>query len=105
MGDSVWVIRTKDHFYARDYNKHSAKKIGPLEIIEKLNPNAYCLKFPSHIQTSDVFNVKHLIPYHVDSSDNDVIGNSRINFLHPGENVVVHKGFEFLELRDQHKSL
>ena len=79
-----------------DYNKLSAKKIGPVEIIEKINPNAYRLKLPTHIRTADVFNVKHLIPYFGDSSDDDAIGNLRANFLHPGENDAVQKGFDFM---------
>nr|GEU59358.1 putative reverse transcriptase domain-containing protein [Tanacetum cinerariifolium] len=36
----------------------------------------------------DVFNVKHLLPYHGDSSDEDSIGNSRTNFVYPGGNDV-----------------
>ena len=51
VGDYVWAILTKDHFFAGDYNKLSTKKIGPVQIVEKINPNAYPLKFPSHIQT------------------------------------------------------
>ncbi|GJS71809.1 putative reverse transcriptase domain-containing protein [Tanacetum coccineum] len=54
-----------------EYNKLSTKKIGPLEIIEKIDSNAYRLKLPSHIRCFDVFNVKHLFPYHGDSSDDD----------------------------------
>ena len=49
VGDFVWVVLTKDHFFVRDYNKLSAKKIGPVEVIENINPNAYRLKLPSHI--------------------------------------------------------
>ena len=63
VGDFVWAVLTKDHFSMGDYNNFSAKKIGPVEIVEKINPNAYRLKLPSHIRTTDVFNVKHLIPY------------------------------------------
>ncbi|GKE59740.1 hypothetical protein Tco_1510107, partial [Tanacetum coccineum] len=59
---------------------------GPLEIVEKINSNAYRLKLPSHIRCSDVFNVKHLIPYHGDSSDDDLAMNSRTNFVYPGGN-------------------
>ncbi|KAI9162103.1 hypothetical protein LWI28_023903 [Acer negundo] len=40
----------------------------------------------SHIRTHNVFNVKHLIPFHGDSSDDDTVINSRTNFLQPGEN-------------------
>ncbi|PKI37966.1 hypothetical protein CRG98_041639 [Punica granatum] len=85
VGDYVWAILTKDRYPAGEYNKLSARKIGPVEVIEKINSNAYRLKLPSHIRTADVFNVKHLIPYTGDSSDED---NSRANSLLPGENDV-----------------
>ena len=76
MGDYVWAVLTKDRFSVGEYNKLSARKIGPLEIIEKINPNIYRLKLPSHIRTADVFNVKHLIPYTGDNSNDD---NSMVN--------------------------
>lgn len=56
------------------------------------------LKLPSHIRTADVFNVKHLIPFHGDSSDDDAAGNSRANFLRPGENDA---DLEFLDHLDR----
>ena len=61
----------------------SARKIGPMEIVEKINSNAYRLKLPSHSHTSDIFNVKHLVPFHGDNSSEET-DNSRANFLHPG---------------------
>ncbi|KAH9679135.1 hypothetical protein KPL71_025994 [Citrus sinensis] len=88
VGDLVWAVLTKDRFSVGEYNKLFARKIGPLEIIEKINPNAYRLKLPSHIRTADVFNVKHLIPYRGDH-DEDVVAynpNSRANSLHPRGN-------------------
>ena len=67
-----------------DYNKLSTNNSRPVEIIEKINLNAYRLKLPSHIRTVDGFNVKHLIPYVGDSSSGeDDTGNSRANFLYP----------------------
>ena len=74
VGDFVWAVLTKDRFSVSEYNKLSARKIGPLEILEKINPNDYRLKLPSHIRTADVFNVKHLIPYRGDH-DEDVADN------------------------------
>ncbi|GJW19099.1 putative nucleotidyltransferase, ribonuclease H [Tanacetum coccineum] len=68
----VWVILTKDHFPVGEYNKLSAKKIGPLKIMEKINSNAFRLKLPSHTGCSDVFN--------------DLAMNSRTNFVYPGGN-------------------
>ncbi|XP_076939255.1 uncharacterized protein LOC143607857 [Bidens hawaiensis] len=73
VGDFVWAVLTKDPFLVGEYNKLSTKKIGPVEIAQKINSNAYRLKLPSHIHCSDVFNVKHLMPFHGDSSDDEVI--------------------------------
>ncbi|GJR25118.1 putative reverse transcriptase domain-containing protein [Tanacetum coccineum] len=70
--DFVWVVLTKDHFPVGEYNKLSAKKIGPLKIMEKINSNAFRLKLPSHIRCSDVFN--------------DLAMNSRTDFVYPGGN-------------------
>ncbi|PKI43333.1 hypothetical protein CRG98_036313 [Punica granatum] len=88
VGDFVWAILTKDRYPTGEYNKLSARKIGPVEVTEKINPNAYRLKLPSHIRTADVFNVKHLIPYIGDSLDDD---DSRANSLHPMENDAVEE--------------
>jgi len=64
-------VLTKDRFPIGEYNKLSARKIRLVEIIEKINSNAYRLKLPSHIRTTNVFNVKHLVPFHGDSSSED----------------------------------
>lgn len=53
-------------------NTTSARKIGPCEVLERINDNTYMLKLPSHIKTSDIFNVRHLIPYQGDSSEDDL---------------------------------
>ncbi|KAI3700067.1 hypothetical protein L2E82_44682 [Cichorium intybus] len=84
VGDFVWAVLTKDRFSVGEYNNLSAKKIGPVEIVEKINPNAYRLKLSSHIRCSDVFNVKHLVPFHGDSSDDEPATHSRSNFVYPG---------------------
>ena len=92
----MWAVLIKDKFPIGEYNKLSAKKIGPVEIIEKINSNAYRLKLPSYIRTADVFNVKHLVPYIGDSSDDS---DSRPNSVHLGENDVGIKeqAIRFLE--------
>ncbi|GJZ27632.1 ribosomal protein L22 [Tanacetum coccineum] len=62
-------------------------------------------KLPSHIRCSDVFNVKHLLPYHGDSFDEDSVGNSRTNFVYPGGNDVnpsiEERADLFLEAQDR----
>ncbi|GJV02619.1 putative reverse transcriptase domain-containing protein, partial [Tanacetum coccineum] len=80
-GDFVWVVLTKDRFPVGEYNKWSAKKIGPLEI--------------------------HLISYHGDSSDDDLAMNSRTNFVYPGGNdggpSIEERPNLFLEAQDRVK--
>lgn len=96
VGDFVWAVLSKERFSTGDYNKLAAKKIGPVEIVEKINSNAYRLKLPSHIRTADVFNVKHLIPFHDDSSEDDQ--TSRTNSFQPGGNDAdIERALTFLE--------
>ena len=59
------------------------RRFGPVEIVEKINSNAYRLMLPSHIRTADIFNVKHLVPFIGDSLDDS---DSRSKSVHPGEN-------------------
>lgn len=66
-GDMVWVYMTKERLPLREYHKLKSKKIGPVEVLEYLNPNAYRVQLPSHLRTSNVFNVKHLSPFHGDN--------------------------------------
>lgn len=49
MGDLVLAILIKNRFLVGEYNKLLAKEIKLLEIIEKINHNAYSLKLLSHI--------------------------------------------------------
>ncbi|KAL4573498.1 hypothetical protein LXL04_020306 [Taraxacum kok-saghyz] len=100
VADFVWAVLTKERIPAHEYNKLKPKTIGPIEIIQKINSNAYRLKLPSHIRTSDVFNVKHLIPYTGDNSDDEVAQNSGTNFLDPGENDAELLGLSFMEKWD-----
>lgn len=60
VGDLVWVVLTKDIFPLREYKKLKSRKIEPLEILEKININAYHMNLPSDIRCSDVFNVNIL---------------------------------------------
>ncbi|XP_076935991.1 uncharacterized protein LOC143602909 [Bidens hawaiensis] len=83
-GDFVWAVLTKDCLSVGEDNKLSAKKIGPVEIVEKINSNAYRLKLSSHIRCSDMFNVKHVLPYYGETSYDEGATNSRSNFFYPG---------------------
>ncbi|KAL6523452.1 hypothetical protein OROGR_017055 [Orobanche gracilis] len=87
VGDLVWAILTKDRFPPHEYSKLAARKIGPIEILEVINPNAYRLKLPDGMRTSDVFNVKHLVPYSGEHSYGDEAEHDlRANRFEEGEN-------------------
>lgn len=86
--DQVWDMLIKDRFSAGDQNKLAARKIGLVKIVEKINANTYRLQLLSHICTSNVFNVKHLFPYHSDNPTSDHL-NSRANSFQLGENGAV----------------
>lgn len=79
--DLVWVVMTKDRFPSHAYNKLKSSKIGPVEVVARINNNAYRVRLPPHLNTSDVFNVKHLYPFH---GDNDAV-DSWSNPSPPGE--------------------
>jgi len=85
-GNLVYAVLTKDRFPIGAYNKLKARKIDPVEILKKINDDAYQLKLPNDVYTSDVFNVKHLIPYYEEeqSGEEDHL-NSRTNSFQPGE--------------------
>ena len=85
-GDFVWVVLTKYRFPIGEYNKLIVLKIGLVEIVKKINANTYQLKLPSHIKTSDVFDIKHLVPFTDNSLEEDA--NLRVNSLQPGEDDV-----------------
>ncbi|KAE8707521.1 Detected protein of unknown function [Hibiscus syriacus] len=82
VGDFVWTVLTRDRFPISEYNKLKDQKIGPCEVGQKINDNAYRLRLPNHLKTSDVFNVKHLSNYFVDSDDTTL--NSRTSSFQPG---------------------
>ena len=63
VGEFVWAVLIKERFPVGQYNKLKPRKIGPVEIVEKINANAYRLALPLHVHTADVFNVRHLFKY------------------------------------------
>ena len=90
-GDFVYAVLTKDRFPVGTYNKLKARKIGPVEILKKINENAYQLRLSDHIHTADVFNVKHLIPYHENKCvEEEESVNSGSNSFQPGEDDAAH---------------
>ena len=99
-GDLVYAVLTKDRFPVGAYNKPKPRKIGPVKIVKRINENAYKLELPEDVYTSDVFNVKHLIPYYEDEqfTDEEFL-NSRTNFSQPGEDDAALDGISNRDLQ------
>ncbi|CAA7029555.1 unnamed protein product [Microthlaspi erraticum] len=74
-GDLVWVVLTKDRMPLHEYNKLRSRKIGPVKVLERINPNAYRLELPAQIHTANVFNVKHLSRFVGDNEGPDSEAN------------------------------
>ena len=79
VGDLVWAYLTRDRMPAHVYNKLKARKITPLEVLERINDNAYRLRLPADVNTADVFNVKYLSRFVPDDA-----ADSGSNPSHPG---------------------
>ena len=75
----MWVVLTRERFPPHEYNKLKSRKIDPLEVLKRINENAYQVKLPPHLRMSDVFNVKYLCPFR---DDNEVL-DSRSNLFPP----------------------
>ncbi|GKD10923.1 putative nucleotidyltransferase, ribonuclease H, partial [Tanacetum coccineum] len=58
-----------------------------------------------HVKAWDQKLCQHLLPYHGDSSDDDLVVNSRANFVYPGENdagpSIEERAILFLEAQDR----
>ncbi|KAE8678209.1 Detected protein of confused Function [Hibiscus syriacus] len=98
VGDFVWAVLTRDRFPVGEYNKLKDRKIGPCEVVQKINDNSYRLRLPSHLKTSDVFNVKHLSHCFVDPDDTTL--NSRTSSFQPGVTDVGGSETDDAELSD-----
>ncbi|XP_022855290.1 uncharacterized protein LOC111376554 [Olea europaea var. sylvestris] len=75
-------VLTCDRFPTGEYNKLKERKFRPCEVLEKINDNAYRLRLPSHLKTSNIFNVKYLNPCFVESDEANV--NSSASSFQPG---------------------
>ena len=65
--DLVWVVLSKERQPQGSYSKLNDKKVGPCKSLAKVNDNAYKVHLPPHLNISNVFNVKHLVPYYATS--------------------------------------
>ena len=85
IGDFVY-LDTQHLKRTRPSKKLDFKRIGPFKIIEKINDNAFRLKFPSGSRLHDVINVSKLTPFK----------NSSLNEIEPDPDQV--DGFEEFEV-------
>ncbi|GJR47600.1 putative reverse transcriptase domain-containing protein [Tanacetum coccineum] len=92
---------------------YSAQPCGPLDLMSlpvygSVPKNVRFVEgLHEAIVVINVVNVKHLLPYHGDSSDDDPVVNSRANFVYPGENdagpSIEERAILFLEAQDRVK--
>lgn len=68
--DHVWAVLTRERFPPGEYKKLKSRKVCPLEVLEKISSNAYCLLFPQDARYSYVFNVNiSFLFWHDDTTD------------------------------------
>ncbi|GKD58070.1 hypothetical protein Tco_1295579, partial [Tanacetum coccineum] len=80
----------------------------PFHVVYGLSPRGPLdlLALPSKVRTHDVFNVKHLVPFMGDSSDeDDAVLNLRSNLLYRGGNDAVQLEEVFMQKRGHPKLL
>jgi hypothetical protein len=59
----VWVFLKKER-RNDSYNKFKKKKIGPRQVLKKINDNAYEIELPPNIKTHLTSNSQDLSAYH-----------------------------------------
>lgn len=63
QGDWVWVYMRKERFPNQRSNKLHPRGVGPFQVLERINDNAYKLDLPSEFGISPTFNVADLSPF------------------------------------------
>ena len=76
----MMVYLRKERFPTRAYHKLKYKKIGPYNILKKINVNAYEVDLPSGLDISLVFNISHLYTFH--SDDTSVENEDEVDWTH-----------------------
>jgi len=71
-GDLVWIHLRKERFPSKRKTKLMPRADGPLEVLEKINDNAYKVEFSGDYGVSAMFNVLDLSPYEADDYSSDL---------------------------------
>jgi len=80
-GDFVWIHLRKERFPSKCKSKLMARPVGPFEVLESINDNAYRINLPGDYGVSATFNVADLSPY----LEVEHLDNFRVNSFQQGE--------------------
>jgi len=87
-GDLVWLHLRKERFPQLRKSKLSLHGDGPIQIIKKINNNAYQLDLPAKYGLHHTFNITDLVPFTSTVADEDDNQNLRANPLQGGADDV-----------------
>jgi hypothetical protein len=76
----VIVYLWKERFPRGTYHKLKYKKIGPCNILKKINNNAYKVDLPDELDISHVFNVYELYIFHGDDMGDE--SEAKVDWQH-----------------------
>ena len=78
-GDWVWVHLKKEQFPTQWKSKLDASGDGPIQVLERINDNAYKIELPCEYNVSATINISNLSPF-------DMGTDSRMNLFEQGGN-------------------